>query len=138
MTTASVAATPSATKGLNIALWIVQVLLALAFLGAGLPKLLTPIETLAQQGMTLPPWLPRFIGVSEVAGALGLILPAATRIKPVLTPVAAVGLAVVMVLATGYHVLKGEWNHLVAPIILLALSLFVAWGRLSKAPISAR
>jgi hypothetical protein len=77
----------------------------------------------------------RFIGLSELLGGLGLILPAALRIKPVLTPWAAVGLAVVMVLASGFHVSRGESSVIGMNFILAAVAVFIAWGRFKKAPI---
>jgi hypothetical protein len=124
------------SKGLRIGLWIAQGLLALAFLGAGVMKLTAPIEALAQMG--IPGGLARFIGLAEVAGALGVILPAATRVKPWLTPLAAVGLTTVMVLAAGFHIMRGEASHLGAPLVLGALAAFVAWGRATRARIAAR
>ena len=122
----------SGSKGLHIGLWVAQVLLALAFLMAGGMKLVSPYEKLAENmpGMTRSMFMMvRFIGTVEVAGALGLILPSATRIMPKLTPLAAFGLFVVMVLAAGTHVMKHEPSHLVAPIVLGALAAFVMWGR---------
>lgn len=133
--------TQSSSRGLRIALWVAQSLLAAAFLGAGLMKLGTPIEQLAQNMgwvNSVPAALVRFIGASEVAGALGLLLPAITRIKPVLTGLAGLGLLVVMVLAVGVHVVRGEFNMMPPSIVLGALSAFVAWGRLKKAPIHPR
>jgi putative oxidoreductase len=128
-------------RGLHIALWIAQGLLALAFLGAGMMKLVTPIEELAK-GMSFiahsGPALVRFIGLSEAAGALGLILPAATRIKPGLTPLAALGLTVVMALVLVTHLVLGEYGGAGAPIVLGGLAAFVAWGRWKKAPIAPR
>ena len=135
----SLAARPS--KGLHITLWVVQVLLALAFGMAGFMKLTAPMDQLAQKMAWVaatPPPLVRFIGFSELMGALGLILPAATRIKPFLTGLAGAGLAVVMVLAIGMHVTRGEFPMLIGPVVLGALSAFVAWGRLKKAPIAPR
>ena len=127
---------------MRIALWSLQALLALAFLGAGLAKLTQPMDALLASGMTfvehMPEGLVRFIGVSEVAGALGLVLPAATRIQPRLTPIAAGALALVMVLAVLTHVALGEWAALGAPIVLGGLAAFVAWGRWVKAPIAPR
>jgi putative oxidoreductase len=127
---------------MNIALWLVQALLALVFLMAGGMKLFLPIDQLVANGMdsigTTPIWLIRFIGLSEFAGALGLILPAALRIQPRLTPIAAGALAFVMVLAVGTHVMLGEMDKLAAPIVIGLLSAFVAWGRSSKQPIPAR
>lgn len=124
------------SKGLHLGLWIAQGLLALAFLGAGGMKLTAPAEALAQMG--IPAGLALFIGLSEVAGALGLILPAATRVKPWLTPLAAAGLATVMVLAAGFHIMRGEASHLGAPVVLGVLAAFVAWGRATGARIAPR
>jgi hypothetical protein len=131
----------STPKGWNLSFWILQVLLAAMFGMAGAMKSTAPIE---QLGKSLP-WvlqspvaLVRFIGISELAGALGLILPAATRIAPFLTPLAAAGLTVVMVLAVGFHVMHGMAATLGVPVVLGLLTAFVAWGRFVKAPISPR
>ncbi|MDF9799402.1 putative oxidoreductase [Catalinimonas alkaloidigena] len=128
------------SKGLHIGLWVAQVLLAAAFGFAGFMKIATPIDQLAEGGMSFvnsfEAGMVRFIGISEVLGALGLILPAALRIKPVLTPIAAVGVAIIMVLATTYHVMHSE--TFLPNIILFALAVFVAWGRFKKAPIQAK
>jgi hypothetical protein len=83
-----------------------------------------------------PEGLVKFIGVAEVSGALGVILPAATRIRPLLTPLAAVGFGVIMVLASGLHLSLGQPPIL--QVILGGLAAFVAWGRLCKAPIAPR
>lgn len=136
--TTTTAAQPS--RGLHLGLWIVQVLLALAFGAAGVMKTTTPI---AELGQKLPwvlelPNLARFIGVSELAGALGLVLPAATRIQPKLTGIAAAALVLVMVLAAGFHVMKGEFGALPINMVLGALAGFVAWGRLKAAPIAPK
>lgn len=130
-------------RWLNIALWVVQILLAVAFGAAGAMKLGQPIDALAAAGMTYvnhtPEWLVRFIGISEVAGALGMILPALTRILPVLTPIAALGFAIIQVLAIITHGLLGETAQtLPINLVLLALSLFVAWGRWRARPIAPR
>ena len=119
------------SRGLNIGLWIAQALLALAFLAAGGMKLAMP----PPPGMTLSVGLMHFIGVSEVLGGLGMILPAATRIAPKLTGAAGVGLLTIMVLAAGYHVQHGELSHLPPVFVLGALAAFVAWGRLKHAPL---
>jgi uncharacterized membrane protein YphA (DoxX/SURF4 family) len=132
---------PSSSKGLRITLWVLQVLLALAFIGAGAMKLFTPMaEFDASMAWvhSMPEALVRFIGAAEVAGALGLILPALTRIKPGLTALAAAGLAVVMVLAAAFHLSRGEMGGIVPNIILGGLAAFVAWGRFKKAPIAPR
>jgi len=80
----------------------------------------------------------RFIGVVEVLGALGVVVPAATRIKPSLTPLAALGLTTVMVLASLTHLARGEVQMLPITIVLATLAAFVAWGRFRKAPIAPR
>jgi uncharacterized membrane protein YphA (DoxX/SURF4 family) len=138
--TTTVASEPGRSKGLHIGLWIVQVLLALSFTGAGLMKLTTPIADLAQKMpmAASSPGLIRFIGLAEVLGAIGVVLPAATRIKPQLTPLAAVGLLTIMVLATAFHISRGEISAIPAPIVLGSLAAFVAWGRTRKAPIAPR
>lgn len=137
----SVTATTASPKGLNIGLWVVQVLLAVGFGMAGLMKSTAPVEELAKNMAWINSsgaLLVRFIGISELAGAIGLILPAATRILPVLTPVAAALLAVVMVLAAGVHVFLGEFSALPVNFVLGGLAAFVAWGRFKKAPIAPR
>ncbi len=128
-------------KKLHVGLWVVQVLLALVFLMSGGMKLTAPVADLIAQGMTWAEgreWLPRFIGASEVLGALGLIIPAATRIMPKLTGVAAAALTLVMVLAFGTHVMMNDMGHAPPSLVLGALAAFVAWGRLKAAPIAAR
>jgi uncharacterized membrane protein YphA (DoxX/SURF4 family) len=126
----------------SIGLWVAQVLLALVFGAAGVMKLTTPLADLGamMNWVTVSPEaLVRFIGFVEVAGALGMILPAVTRILPFLTPLAAAGFAVIQVLAIGTHASLGETGStLPLNIVLLALALFVAWGRWKKAPIAPR
>ncbi len=127
---------------MHIALWIVQALLAFAFLMAGGMKMGAPIEELLANGMTFVEYTPaavvRFIGAAEFAGALGLVLPSVLRIQPKLTPIAAGLLAFVMLLAVGAHLTHDEAAAIAPPIMLGLMSLFVAWGRWSKAPISPR
>jgi putative oxidoreductase len=128
-------------KGWHIALWVVQVLLGAAFVVGGLMKAIMPVADLAQNAAwtaDVPLALLRFIGVAELAGGLGLILPAATRIRPMLTPLAAVGLATIMTLAFVFHIQRGEWDALPVNAVLGALAAFVAWGRVRKAPIAPR
>jgi uncharacterized membrane protein YphA (DoxX/SURF4 family) len=106
----------------------------------GVTKLTTSDAVLIQQSGELVEkygvGLIRFIGIAEVLGALGLILPTALRILPILTPLAAIGLAIIMSLATALHASKGE--PIVTQVAFLLLTLFVVWGRGSKTPISAR
>jgi putative oxidoreductase len=129
------------SKALNIALWVVQVLLAAMFLMAGANKLFQSIAELSKMlpwVTEVPEGLVRFIGISELLGGLGLLLPSILRIKPNLTPLAAVGLAVVMVLAAIFHISKGEASVIGINFVVIALALFVAWGRTKKAPIQPK
>jgi hypothetical protein len=124
---------------MNIALWAVQVLLALAFLLAGVPKATQPISTLSKRltwAKDVPELFVRFIGVAEILGALGLILPALTGILPWLTVAAAIGLAIVMVAAIVFHLVRGEATRIVTNVVLLALLLFVLIGRMAIVPVS--
>ena len=115
---------------MNIALWIVQALLALLFLFAGGMKLVTPVEEMMKQmPLPLPGWFVLFTGVVEVLGAIGLILPWLLRIRPGLTPLAAAGLAIVMIGATVYTVAGGEVASALMPIVAGLLCAFVAYGR---------
>lgn len=132
----------SAPKWLTIVLWVAQVMLALAFGMAGFMKLTTPLDQLGEMMSFVnssPDWLVYFIGTVEVLGAIGVILPALTRIMPFLTPLAAVGFAIIQVLAIGVHASMGE-TAMTLPVnlVLLALSVFVAWGRFKAAPIAPR
>jgi MYXO-CTERM domain-containing protein len=119
----------------NVALWGLQVLLALAFGAAGVMKLVTPVDQLAASGMAwttaLPPIAVTLIGVAEVLGAVGLILPAATRIRPELTPVAAAALGIMQVLAAVFHVARGEGTQVPVNLVLalLAFGVFAARRR---------
>ena len=117
---------------MNIVLWILQGLLGAAFIAAGLMKATQPKEKLPAN-MT---WTQRysagtikFIGVTEVLGGLGLILPWATDIAPVLTPIAAVGLLVIMLLAIADHVRAKEYSVIPFNLVLGALALVIAIGR---------
>ncbi len=124
---------------MNIALWIVAGLLAVAFLAAGLMKVTTPKAKLVER----LPWAADYsdgqvkgIGIVEVLGALGLILPGVTGIAPILVPLAAAGLAIVMVLAAIMHLRRGDGFAAVVPnIVLFALAVFVAWGRFGPYPL---
>ena len=126
------------SKGTSIGLWVAQALLALAFGAAGMMKLTISAADLAQQSPDFSIALVRFIGIMEVLGALGVILPAAARIAPKLTPLAAIGLGIIMVLAFSLHVSRGEWTHVPPTAVLGLLAAFVAWGRLRKAPLAPR
>ncbi len=111
-------------------LWTIQVLLALVFLFAGSMKLILPIEMLTAQ-MPLPGLFVRFIGVAEVAGALGLILPGLTRIQRGLTPLAACGLVIIMIGATVVTLAIGGGVSALIPLVVGLLAAGVAYGRRS-------
>ena len=121
---------------MNVVLWILQVLVALAFLIHGRMMLNPPTQ--AQQGMSyirdLPSGLRRFIGVVEILGASGLILPPLVNVLPILTPIAAAGLVIIMVLAAIYHVPRREYPNIVLNLVLAALALFIAYGRFVLLP----
>ena len=125
---------------LTIALWVVQVLLAAFFIMSAFMKLTTPADQLAAS----MPWtagngtLVVFTGLVDLAGGLGILLPAVTRILPRLTVLAALGLVVLQVLALAFHISRGEFAMAPMNLGLIALSAFVLWGRGKAAPISPR
>jgi uncharacterized membrane protein YphA (DoxX/SURF4 family) len=117
---------------MNVLIWVLQILLALAFLAAGLTKLTQPRQRLA----TTMGWVEDFsdpgvraIGALEILGALGLLLPAVTGLAPVLVPIAAVGLALLMLGAAVTHRRRGELPMIGSNAVLLVLALVVAWAR---------
>ncbi|BCJ41393.1 hypothetical protein GCM10010168_56080 [Actinoplanes ianthinogenes] len=118
---------------MNVVLWIIAGLLAAAFLAAGAMKVLQPREKLIASGMG---WAADFgdgqvklIGVLEILGAIGLILPAALDIAPVLVPLAALGLVIIMIGAIVVHARRKETQALLPSAVLLVLAAVVAWGR---------
>ena len=123
---------------MKIILWIIQVLLSLLFLFAGIMKFLLPVAEMNRQApIAFPGWFLHFIGACEILGAFGLILPVLLRIKPGLTPLAAAGLAIITLGAT-IITLKAGIAMAVFPFIVCLLSLLVAYGRWRLAPVSAR
>ncbi|NOT32938.1 MAG: DoxX family protein [Candidatus Eisenbacteria bacterium] len=129
------------SRALSIGLWSAQVLLAALFAISGTIKSMQSIELLHKAirwTPSVPDALIRFIGIAELAGALGLLLPAFTRIAPRLTPVAATGLGVIMLFAAAFHISRGETAVLPFNTGLFALAAFVAWGRFVAAPIPPR
>jgi DoxX-like family len=121
---------------MNILLWIIQVLLALLFLFGGVFKLVMPMEEAAKQ-LAMPEMFLRFIGLCELLGGLGLVLPALLRIRPSLTPLAAVGLMIITIGAT-VVTLKGGVAMAAFPFVTALLCAFVAYGRWRLAPISGK
>jgi hypothetical protein len=121
---------------LNGGLWALQVLWGFFFAGSGFGKVLLYDSTLYAEAPRAVAWyaavsqpLIVFIGVCEVLGGIGLILPALTRVKPKLTPLAAAGLTVTMVLAAGFHLTRGEYELVPANLVLGAVAAFIAAGR---------
>jgi uncharacterized membrane protein YphA (DoxX/SURF4 family) len=120
-------------------LWTIQVLLAGLFIFSGVFKLVTPIEEMVKQmPVALSGAFLQFIGVCETLGGLGLILPALLRIKPGLTPLAAVGLVIIMIGATVISLMAPSPATALLPFVTGILAAFVAYGRLKLAPIAAR
>lgn len=121
-------------------LWTVQVLLALFFVWGGYTKLATPPDALAK----MMPWtaehpmLTLVTGWADLLGGLGILLPSLTRVLPRLTPLAAAGLVMLQVLALAFHLSRGELPVLPMNAVLIALALFVLWGRARARPIAAR
>jgi len=131
----------NSSKKMNIALWIVQSLLAAMFLMAGVNKLFQSTDELAKMlpwVTSVPIGLVKFIGISELLGGIGLLVPSILRIKPVLTPYAAIGLSLVMLFASIFHISRGETSAIGMNFVFMAMAIFVAWGRSKKAPISPK
>jgi hypothetical protein len=123
---------------MNITLWILQVLLALAFLAHGLLFLAPPPDIAVQMNAFLPRWFQLFLGVAEVLAAVGLTLPGLTRILPGLVPAAAAGVMIVTVSATALHLWRSEISSAVTTFVLLLIATFVAYGRWRRMPIAPR
>jgi hypothetical protein len=128
-------------RALRVSLWVAQALVFFVFVSAGVVKFFTPIPQLA----AMMPWtgehsetFVRVIGLIDLAGGIGILLPALTRIMPGLTVLAALGCTVLQVCAIAFHVSRGEAAVTPLNFVLLALVAFVLWGRARKAPILPR
>jgi hypothetical protein len=128
-------------KALNIALWVLQVILASIFIWAAWMKLLSPFDKLT----ALWPWtgqipitIVKLTGVIDLLGAMGLILPALLRIKPKLTPITAIAIILQMICAAIFHILRGEASVIGVNIFFAIAAAFIAWGRLKKASLIAK
>jgi DoxX-like family len=117
----------------NVALWVVQGLLAALFLFAGGAKLVMPLDQM-EGPVALPGWFMRFLGVAEVLGALGLVLPGLLRIRPGLTPLAAAGLVIIIIGATVITWVGGMVGVALMNVVVALLAAFVAYGRWRLAP----
>ena len=123
---------------MNITIWVLQVLLAVAFFAHGWLLLSPPPAIAEQMNASLPRWFQLFLGVAEVLAAVGLILPGLTRILPWLVTWAAVGIMIVTVSATALHLVRGEMTSAAITLLLLAMAAFVAYMRHRVLPIGAR
>jgi uncharacterized membrane protein YphA (DoxX/SURF4 family) len=123
---------------MNIVLWVLQVLLAIAFFAHGWLFLSPPAAVVEQMNASLPRWFQIFLGVAEVLAAVGLTLPGLTRILPWLVTWAAVGIMVVTISATGFHLLRGEISSAAVTLVLFAMATFVAYMRHRVLPIRVR
>ena len=127
---------------MNIILWIIQILLALLFLFAGGMKLIIPPDVLQSMGspnqVILPGLFIQFIGVCEVLGGLGLILPGLLRNRPRLTPLAATGLVILMIGAVVLTIIGDGVEAAVVPFVTGLLAAFVAYGRWRLVPLRVR
>lgn len=123
---------------MNILLWVLQVLLAVAFFAHGWLFLFPPAEMVDQMNASLPRWFQLFLGVAEVLAAVGLTLPGITRILPSMVVYAAAGIMVVMVSATVWHIARGEISSAFITLILLCMATVVAYWRLRIVPIAPR
>src|ERR1700746_2077946 len=130
----------SSTSGraLRIGLWSAQIALAIVFALAGWMKVSAPAAALIKMMPGLPLGFLRFIGIAELAGSIGILLPALTRIAPILTPLAASGFVVVMVSAGIFHLGHGQLSELAVVVVLGSIAFFVAWGRFKLAPVARR
>jgi uncharacterized membrane protein YphA (DoxX/SURF4 family) len=123
---------------MNIALWTLQVLLALVFVAHGVMFLVPPPEIAVQMDATLPRWFQVFLGVAEVLAGVGLTLPGLTRIQPWLVPAAAGGIVIVLVSATVWHLVRAEFSSAAITFVLLLMAAFLMNGRLRRLPIAPR
>ena len=117
--------------------WILQVLLALAFLAHGWLFLAPPPEIAELMNASLPRWFQLFLGVAEILAGVGLILPGVTRIYPWLITWAAVGIMIVAISATVYHIARSEWSSALITLLLFVMAAFLAYMR-HKIPIVPR
>jgi len=123
---------------MNIALWILQVLLAVAFFAHGWLLLSPPPEIVERMNASIPRWFQIFIGTAEVLAAFGLTLPGLTRILPWLVAWAAAGIMIVTASATALHLVRGEISSAAITLMLLVMATFVAYMRHRVHPIDSR
>lgn len=137
----SVTPTTSPSRGLALGLWLAQALLFLVFAGGALWKFATPLDEIAKMMPwvgEVPPWFFYATAAFDLLGGLGVLLPSATRIRPGLTPLAALGCSLLMIAAIVFHFSRGEASSTPFNFFLIALCVFVFWGRRFRAPILER
>jgi uncharacterized membrane protein YphA (DoxX/SURF4 family) len=123
---------------MKITLWVLQVLLAVAFLAHGWLFLTPPAAVVEQMNASLPRWFQVFLGVAEVLAAVGLILPGLTRVLPWLVTWAAAGIMIVTASATVFHLVRGENSSAAITLVLFVMAAFVAYARQRVLPIRSR
>lgn len=128
---------PKKSIVLHVFLWLFQVLLAVTFIWAGGMKLFQPNE-LPWPWIKANPGLTVVSGIFDLLAAIGLILPSLLRIQPKMTVYAALGTIALMITASIFHISRGEGNQIGFNIFVLFAAVFIAWGRLKKAPINPR
>ena len=126
-------ATDRSGRKLNVLLWVLQILLAMLFTFSGVMKFIMPVEEMTKQ-ISLPGWFLHFIGVAEILGAIGLVLPGVLRIRAGLTQLAAVGLVVIMIGATAVNLKAGQRGAALTTVVVGLLLVFVAYSRRRTAP----
>ena len=128
------------SKALNIAVWICQILLSATLLWAAYMKLFTPADKLAKMWS----WtadnatLTKITGIVDLLGGLGILLPSALRIKPVLSIYAGYGIIALMVAASIFHISRGEASQIGFNIFVVVMTAFIVWVRVKKVPVSDR
>jgi hypothetical protein len=141
MTTTSDASGPAAGRPLRIGLWTAQAIVFALFSLFGSMKLFMPVDRLAAMWVwpgQVPTWFLHLTGVLDIAGGIGVLLPAITRIQPRLTVFAALGCTLLQIAAIMFHLSRGEAAVVPLNAVLLALSAFILWGRGKQAPIAPR
>lgn len=123
---------------MNIVLWVLQILLAVAFAAHGWMFLYPPPDIAVQMNASLPRWFQVSLGIAEILAAIGLTLPGLTRIMPWLVTWAAAGIMIVMVSATIYHLMRGELSSTLITLVLLIMATVVAYMRRRVLPIGPR
>ena len=129
---------------MNVVLWAVQILLALVIIGSGITKTFQPIDTLVSQtplmvwALEVPSIIVRISGIAEILGVAGLLLPLLRAVPPKLTPLAGLGLMILMVAALVFHLSRGEANLIGFPLVLLIVATFVTVGRWKISPIKSK